>query len=455
MCSGCESFLSNRYFSAHRCPSTLKKKTVLTTTYSSDRGKEFSEKVLPFFRGEKANDIITDDTITSLGLHDYTMMSETNKYDESRRRTMSYMRSLLNLSIQFKIEGSKVDKNLITSDMFIRSHIIELEDAVNKLTSNVDGCERYGMKLKYGFVIKTSAETLKSLYLIKENDDRADEVAKFQTCFQSRWKSRFGKAEKSLKNRSIECLRMPCNLPKDSDLVDLRRFISDKLLELDTKNRLCEGDFVQIRRLCASRLVQFCGRRVNEVGRLSFTHLQDAFDEKWINDKNRAEARSSYIAYVPAKNSIKPVAVIIPKDPILVRHLQWLMSDSARRREGVPCENKFVFPSTKGSMFHVSAYHDFSHVCDQAGLKGKITSTGNRHFLATEFQAEGPSTRDQELFVGHLGHSVYIDKNIYQVPESTETINVVGKFLKKMDCKKSSEYLWTRYVVDCHKWNDE
>lgn len=165
-----------------------------------------------------------------------------------------------------------------------------------------------------------------------------------------------------------------------------------------------------------------------------------ALEEKWIPKKHQKTASKYYIAYVTAKNHADSVDLLIPKDDSSVKILSLLMSAGNRRQAEIPIDNRFVFSSTKGSLNHVSAYHDYKHVLTQANTPN-LNATRTRHYLATELMDTHPTSQEHAQFSKHLGHSTKIDETIYQCPPAVKTISVVGGFLSKMDARKNGKLI--------------
>ena len=92
MCSSCNKCLLNKYFAAHKCTANTKNKCRINKLPSNIKSTEFTQRILPHFRGVYSLEIAKDDTIVTLGLEYYTTSTETDKYEEHRKRTMNYMR---------------------------------------------------------------------------------------------------------------------------------------------------------------------------------------------------------------------------------------------------------------------------------------------------------------------------------------------------------------------------
>ena len=352
-CKGCDAFLRRRWFSQHKCISKDKCKNVCSSYQATnEKGEEFAEMVLPFF-GEKHQNILKDDIILSLGLHNYVQKGNDEKYPEYRKRTMNYMRTLSNLSSSFQEECLKNGKKVVTKDIFNRCNVSELQTVIDKLSIK-DGKIQHGQKLNLGIAVRNAAGVVRSKFLQNNLDEDAKEVKKFLAVFKLNWQSNFRISEKAVKKRSVTHSRRPANSVNSTDRMILKKFVIREIKNIITKNVKTPTDYFKLRRLAISRLILLCGRRVDEPSRLTYKQLEEAYKDVYL--KSSDNVKKYHICYVDAKNAADPVPLLIPKSPYFKRTLDYLSDPEARKKVKIAEENKFIFASGNASVFHVSGY---------------------------------------------------------------------------------------------------
>ena len=93
-----------------------------------------------------------------------------------------------------------------------------------------------------------------------------------------------------------------------------------------------------------------------------------------------------------------------------------LVDRQCRARAGVSANNRFVFAYTKDSADGTTGYNEIMSVCRLID-NTVITATEVRHRSSTAFWAMDDIDETAiDRFMGHMGHSRSIDRNIYAVP---------------------------------------
>ena len=188
----------------------------------------------------------------------------------------------------------------------------------------------------------------------------------------------------------------------------------------------------------------FVLRRGGEPARIFVSQFQEAMKEQWI-DKERLKdmnldpletelLQTTKISYMVGKNT-NLVPVIFPCDTL--PSLDILASSKHRMDAGVLKDNPYLFPSTRGSEFHLSGWHCYDEICEKALLEnGKnMTFTKNRHYVSTMYACMELPAQERDKFYDHMGHSRDMNKQRYQCPPAISEITKVGKFLHKIDQK--------------------
>lgn len=67
-----------------------------------------------------------------------------------------------------------------------------------------------------------------------------------------------------------------------------------------------------------------------------------------------------------------------------------------------------------------------------------MTATDVRHHVATLYASLEVPESDRRLFFDHMGHSEFINKNVYKSPPAVREVTRVGKFLDLLDKGKCS-----------------
>lgn len=200
--------------------------------------------------------------------------------------------------------------------------------------------------------------------------------------------------------------------------------------------------FCKLRNFIASRLTLFNARRGGEATRLTVSELKDAFKDKWVDEsfiKKDTEsddfekmACQLKCAYLHSSKKSELVPVIIPED--CWKGLQMLADVENRKLAGIHPQNEFVFANTEDSVDHVSGWQCVCDVCEKADVPRNITATDMRHFVATHYASLEVPQQERDFFIQkHMGHSKFINENVYQCPPALREIKMAGKFLMTLD----------------------
>lgn len=107
-----------------------------------------------------------------------------------------------------------------------------------------------------------------------------------------------------------------------------------------------------------------------------------------------------------------------------------LVDAENRKLAGLHPQYEFVFASTEDSVDHVSGWQCVRNVCDKAGVSRYITATDMRHYVATHYASLEVHRHERFFFVQkHMGHSKFINENVYQCPPAIQEMRTAGKFL--------------------------
>ena len=87
------------------------------------------------------------------------------------------------------------------------------------------------------------------------------------------------------------------------------------------------------------------------------------------------------------------------------------------------------------SGLNASGWHALKDVCAEIKLQNAslIDTTNNQHCVSTLQASLNLPKNDRQLFYTLVGHSVDINKNIYQAPLAIMSITKVGKQIMQID----------------------
>ncbi|XP_047738880.1 uncharacterized protein LOC125178653 [Hyalella azteca] len=442
ICIRCKGFFATRYFSSHKCVEDGSGKATGIKAHvlrAANTDENFAKEIASRFRNDEIGLLCTSDPIImSLGHQQFKSLQCSFKRIEARGRTMKYMRLIARLLVNFRASAAKDGKLLDTHDLFRRIYFPYLVKAIENV-SKVDNKTKHGLKIALGYAIKEAALALQGMFLISEEDKKADEITKFLSILTMKWGEIFRSSEYASKKKREEVLRRPSRLPDMAKMEAVKEHINGRLKVLTGASAITASDYLEIRRLIVCRLVFFNGRRVSEPCRITIKEREETFEGVWLDeraifrmcsDEERQLIDSFYIAYISAKNTSSVVDLIIPKD--LKRPIQILMSEENRRKAGIHPDNKFVFANIRNSKDHVCGWRDVDTVIKDSKI-GRVTSTDIRHHLSTLFAETEQAETVRSLFSQHLGHSDNINRSVYQAPPAVRTLLGVGRFLQNAD----------------------
>ena len=452
-CVDCKGFFYSKYFYQHtkRC---LKRRTAeqpspklvsgvevgLIGKLEENEDQGFLDIIGRFAKDEAGNLCRTNQMLLHFGRNIYSKHCvRKEKMVEGRRIVMQNMRTLATLFVEFRSvfqESGKDTTRLDFKEMFVRDNFPSLRRAIDAMSE-----DKTGTKLLIGNVIKRVVKVMKGVYLIQKQDDLVSQLDKFVDVLTYFWNDIFKPAEIGAVARRQEILRKPSQLPKEEEVKKLVSYVSSsieeklKLLTLDSEN------FVDLRNLVVTRITLFNARRGGEPSRILLSEWESAKRDEWVDadrlatqfssEEERNEFLEDKLLYQFGKGSGKLVPVISNKE--ILPALDMLSDPLTRDKCGIHKSNKFLFPSTKGSLDHVAGYHCINTVTKQAGLSTRLTATAMRHRASTIHADSGMSEVQKQLFFEHMGHGAEVNKDVYQCPAGSNELFVVGKYLRNID----------------------
>ena len=167
--------------------------------------------------------------------------------------------------------------------MFKRINFTILEDTIYTLTTENGDNVKNGLKLGFGYVLKSVCKYLHGEYLIHGKDAEASEIDRFLAVLNYHWASLFGDAEYTNSIRRQGELRKPQNLPDEKDIKTLRDYTLKKIQDLTDDKYLFVAniEYSLLRDLVVSRLALFNARHGGEPSRLSLQEWSDALNDVW------------------------------------------------------------------------------------------------------------------------------------------------------------------------------
>ncbi|XP_077974938.1 uncharacterized protein LOC120330366 isoform X1 [Styela clava] len=449
ICTNCSGFFQRKTFHRHHqlCRSKFgspASATGLCVESMVCHGDEaFADLLTRFQNDEKGNLCRQDELIKTVGRSQFQKhRKKTEKKSESRKAVMANMRLLASLFVEFKSCATKQNVNVSSENMLRREYFMILEEAIQNIATHEDGALKSGLMVNIGNLLKMAAKVMKGTHLMNLDDEKAEQIEKFEAVLQLRWIRNFGDAEyQVVKNRQSK-LRLPSELPIENDVTQIRKYT------LETMQREVSDDlslwgpekFIVVRNLVISRLTLFNARRGGEPSRLLVRHWEEAKREQWIDKQRRSKAISPMdkflmdnfkVIYHGGKGISHLVPALVPPD--CVEALDALSDPEIRQLCDINNKNEFLFPSTRHSMDHASGWHCTKDVATAAGIKTNITATQMRHRAATLYAELDVPENFRDAFFRHMGHSKEINKNVYQCPLAVQEITQVGSYLANID----------------------
>ena len=441
-CSKCKGFFVKKYFSHHKCvlstPSKGRGKKINVTTFDPEQKDDlFAEQIMSKLRNDDIAKVVRGDyLIQAIGRSKFDPRSE--KKIAVNLGVRKIMRSLANLKMKF---NKKYQTDLSLYELLTRKEQHKLFDVVDE-DCYVKKIYNHDKKLATFWNLKSACKILQGYFFMNNDDFKAEELKKSELCLSMRWQKDLKHSNNMALKSRAQRLRQPKELPLESEMNDLKL---ENSLEIDkiltNKSYNTKAGYIMLRRLTYCRLVLFNGRRVNEPSSLTIEHINSAFANEWIgerdlnklSDKQKKCIQDLYIAYINAKDARTLVSIIIPKD--LKVAIKILASTTTRQKVGVHNSNPFLFvsPNKISSNNPISGYHEVHYLVKN---KKNITSTKLRHFLATILEETSNNKTTKDLWYDHMGHSGSVDKNNYQCPAALRTLLHVGAFLQRQDVNK-------------------
>ena len=452
MCSLCKVFIRKKNMHRHKrfckaaettttppCGISL---TVLKEVQYPEKYIRFLES---FLTDDVGNIIRNDKFIKEYGYMEFLSIQgsdfkETEKFNTLR----SKLRRLARLFIHFQNVASELGVEVKgCDDMFKVKGIRLLSTAVNTMTQDSEGGMKSGLKLGLKSLILEVSNSIFTTHMLMEEESKALEVEKFCKVLKAQWKSFFKSAQEAILKKRQNESRNPKRLPSLKDINQLQTFTKNSIKELvqNVYEPMNQELFCKLRNLIASRLTLFNARRGGEATRLTLSELEDAFGDKWvykssaqkqIDDDIEKMACKIKCTYLHSSKKSELVPLIIPED--CWKGLQLLADSENRKLAGLHPQNEFVFASTEDSVDHVSGWQCVRSVCEKAGVSRYITATDMRHYVATHYASLEVPQHERDFFIQkHMGHSKFINENVYQCPPAIQEMRTAGKFLLSLD----------------------
>jgi len=460
MCGYCHGFFAKEYFHRHkrRCAAAEAGQVAVSVplpVQDTEDDAEFTQNILSRFQQDDVGKTCQEDEmVLAVGKHLYHGKKPVAKIIMSKERdirkaVMRDMRQLASLILEFKRKAESDGVTVTCHDLVNRKFYPYLAAAIQALSfrsqpEDDDSQEhlKAGTKLGLQHLIKTAAKVMKLKYLVEDNDNKAKDVDNFVTVFSMMSSFLFGDAQCKVVNDRQERLRKPVNLPAEEEVVKLRGYMMPEIIRLTSAPFLLwtAADFKELRNLLVSRLTLFNCRRGGEPSRLLISEWREAEEDRWLpadinqqltDPADMAMIGKFKIAYQAGKGKKQLVSVLIPND--CMSGMQFLSSDEVRAHAGVASLNKFVFANTQLSLDHVSGWAATKEICDKAQLSHRLTATDMRHRVSTFYASLEVPQEERNLFYNHMGHSEYINQNVYQCPMAAATIMKVGRQLERLD----------------------
>ena len=318
--------------------------------------------------------------------------------------------------------------------------------AIENLSLDNNGNLKPGLKVNSKYLLIKLAKILKVIYLIDDKEDCASDIDKYLSLISITDGDVFGDAVYELnKNRNVN-LRKPQELPLEDDVKLLRKYLISNINKLTCNKAINNNSFTDLRDLIICRLTIFNARRGGEPCRLKIKDWDDAKKDVWLNDETikkldeieKSIIKKVKITYQTGKGNNHLVPILFPLD--VLEGLDILCSSTVRESIDIHKNNEYIFASTHSSLNHVTGVYCFDKVCLSAGVKRKdlLTATKNRHRISTLFAMMDLEPDDRQYIFKHMGHSSFINENVYQSPLVLKELSVVGKGLLKIDESNTS-----------------
>ncbi|XP_078329658.1 uncharacterized protein LOC144624151 [Crassostrea virginica] len=451
MCSKCKGFFDSSLMFKHKkgckdaddsedIPQSIPVRSLIQNTQFPE---SYTVQILESFRDtEYAQVIRNDDWIKNYGYSLYKNIDGSSKMVEKRISLNSKLRRLAILFLHFKkiAEGKGITNIHSCSQMFDREYLYLMQEAIVEMTTDKDSqSAKNGLKLSLKYLVQDVCSKMHTYYLVKKEDEKAEEINKFLYVLKGDWPSFFKNAEEAVLIKRQAELRVPLRLPTIENVNKLTQFsrqiLQDASIVVNDNTSFCK-----IRDALVCRLTLYNARRGGETCRMKLSELSDAMTDKWLDrsvaetikdEQERKRFDETKIAYIQASKLARLIPVQIPID--CWNALRIVSDIEVRAAAGVHPKNPFAFPNTKHSLGHVIGWDSMAKVCQQAGLEENINANDMRHFVATKFSQLDASPAVRDIFFKHMGHSETINENVYQCPPAVREIVHVGKILGQIE----------------------
>ena len=457
VCDLCSGIFSRRQFYLHKkkCSTEVTCIPQPIPLYAfennADLNDEFTRKIVAGFLNDDVGKLCRSDPhIQAIGRRLYEKMrAKQDKKTEVKRSVRSDMRRLATLFLNFKKAGQEAQLrgenpkpvSFEFVDMFNRQNFTCFESAIREGTVRSDESMKSGLKIALFYLVKKASKIVKASYLVKRDDIAAAEVGMFVEVLNMNYNFLFGDALYNLNTTRNVKLRKPAQLPLQSDVQALQMYTISRMKALndDAFTYWSGHEFAELRDLAASRITLFNGRRSGEPARLKLTAWEDTCNNVWIPieriekmDEVQQELLSkSKLMYLTGKG-LHFVPVLVPLDT--VDALMRISDKDVRKQCGIRDDNEYLFPSTQQSVEHLSGWHAIKRVCKDAKVDDtNITATKMRHYISTLYACLEMPEAKRGYFLKHIGHSAFINENVYQVPLAEAEVFQVGNILHQFE----------------------
>ena len=451
MCSLCNAFISKSLMHRHAqtCygarsttlpPIGVSLKVLKETEYPQD----FINFIEKFHLDEVGLVIRNDEFLKKFGLYEFKHQSQSNfKLNEKMNALRSKLRRLARLFIHFKNIALNAGMEIKSCDEIFRTETISLlDEAVSKMTQDSESGEiKSGLKVGLRSLILEVCNSIYLTFSLKLEKQKALEIMEFQQVLKLYWKRYFSAAQENLTNKKQSESRAPRRLPSDDDIKKLNDFIREEVQSIvkDVYSPMTLSLFCKLRNLLTCRLTLFNARRGGEAARLTLAEYNDALSGKWANENvaGKLDDEANMMCklkctYLHSSKKAELVPIIIPKD--CWKGLDMLADHENRQFAHIHPSNTFIFANTGSSTDHVNGWQCVRNICEQAKVSRSITATDMRHYVATHYASLDVPQEERDFFINkHLGHSKFINENVYQCPPAVKEMRVAGKFLTALD----------------------
>ena len=244
------------------------------------KDKQFVKDILSKFRNSEIGKLCqNDELIKQVGFRHYCLRRhEASKMNEIKKTVMSEMRELARLFVTFQ---SLTENTVTTEDMFTRKHLPNLREAIEKMVEpSFQGKEKYGLKLNINAIIQRTIKSLKGFYTETQQDDKYEELGKFQMAYSFRSHEIFSGARFQCLSQTLNKSRKPDQLPNENELKMLKDFISSEISQIVKVFDI--NQYTWLRSLVVCRLTLYNGRRGEEPSRMLLCQWEDAMNNVWL-----------------------------------------------------------------------------------------------------------------------------------------------------------------------------